>query len=150
MCSFVANTLATERVSSDITMYSPVTKATCLHTHTHTLLMHSSSITCFQQAIPEMTVERTLSLLDECIGTAPRGAKAQDQKDANFGNAFGLMSIIRSGRLTTAPECVPKVCSTTHQHTHTHTHTHTLSRRNVIDSLTLTHSLTHSHLHTGT
>jgi hypothetical protein len=56
-----------------------------------------------------MTVERTLALLDECIGTAPRGAKSQEQKDANFGNAFGLMAIIRSGRLAKSPDCVAKV-----------------------------------------
>eukprot|EP00037_Helgoeca_nana_P018190 m.173900 g.173900 ORF g.173900 m.173900 type:complete len:1192 (-) comp24337_c0_seq1:596-4171(-) len=58
------------------------------------------------RAIPEFSVPRVIELIDQLIGSAPNGSKAREQKDMQFGYAFGLLGVVQSQQLAKSPECV--------------------------------------------
>lgn len=65
----------------------------------HTFIQTSCLL--FSQAIPELTSVRVLKMVDDCVGHPPKTLKGREQKDHHFGHAFGLLSVVQSGRLAT-------------------------------------------------
>eukprot|EP00040_Diaphanoeca_grandis_P004895 m.30508 g.30508 ORF g.30508 m.30508 type:complete len:811 (-) comp16297_c0_seq1:121-2553(-) len=66
---------------------------------------YSTTLSELMRCVPVVTPARILALLEEHLNVS-RGAKSRETKDAFFGQAFGLMSIVRSGRLDAADDAL--------------------------------------------